>query len=236
MSTRDDEEEQHFSQMRQGIYDMMTRNEKSKNNTSKNVGSLMNIYVEKGLRQSARFGLLNTMKLHNPLLSTPSIAFIEDESEKSSGLYFFEHDQEYKFEHAFHLNLMWIFANGPQMSERIRFLQSRVKESGFRVLPISSIINQPELKPFKHELVLRGKTKLGDQYITDRDSSTFIDEVNESYADILKALLYEFMGFIIEYQNPLWSHYIHYSGYAYLKLSELNEIKMYENDVVVNQS
>lgn len=51
--------------------------------------------------------------------------------------------------------ISWVFANGPQISEKIKILSRRVKDCGFLIQPISGIIKKDELNPFEQYTTIK---------------------------------------------------------------------------------
>ncbi|TNV87469.1 hypothetical protein FGO68_gene12580 [Halteria grandinella] len=80
-------------------------------------------------------------------------AYIEDDTPNGTmvnGAYFFSHDNTYRPQHCFHITVSWIFANGPQIMEKINSLKRKVKSCGLQIIPISGVVNKDELNPFEN--------------------------------------------------------------------------------------
>ena len=56
--------------------------------------------------------------------------------------------------------MSWIFANGPQISEKLNSLKRKIRGCGLQVVQISGVVNKEELNPFENFTILRkGHTK-----------------------------------------------------------------------------
>jgi len=121
----------------------------------------------------------------------------------------------------------WIFANGPQISEKINNLKRKVKACNFQIVPVSGIVNNEELNPFETFTVL----KPGDDahapllyHKGSADSQLFEHAENQLqhksmlFQRTFSRLLRARCAFIAESENHQYISYLHSSGIAMLRL------------------
>lgn len=115
---------------------MLTKSNKSKYNTQTNLGSIQSVQISMQPGSGPIFQQSRPEdELYKPYepQSETATAYIEDETPNGTvvnGAYFFSHDSTYRPQHCFHITVSWIFANGPQISEKINSLKRKVKSCG----------------------------------------------------------------------------------------------------------